>query len=100
MDTTTEPQYEKVVCGQCKQEFATLVEEHAHICPSTGFTPQQPEHYGEELQRVSEAALQRGEARKEAEAQETVPQQLTVESVGTVYTVQAVPPTTVDGVVE
>lgn len=65
---------EKVICGQCKQEFASLEEEHNHVCSTTGFTPKDPQHYGEELQRVSQAALQRGEARKSLEGQGVDPE--------------------------
>lgn len=57
------------VCGQCNQAFELEVQYLDHQCPATGFTPREPENLGEDFAAVSEAAVARGEARKESEEQ-------------------------------
>jgi len=39
-----------------------------HVSPVTGKTPKDPEHLGENFKRVSDAAVARGDVRKEAPA--------------------------------
>lgn len=51
------------ICGQCNQQFNTEEDYLGHKCPSTGFTPTQPEHLGPEFKAISEAALARGATR-------------------------------------
>ena len=63
-------EYGSVICGLCGAEFATMAEHDAHLCPVTGFTPADPEHYGTASIRASKEAFRRGESltpEKEAE---------------------------------
>ena len=53
-------------CGRCGKEFKTEKEYCDHMCEATGFTPKDADHQGEDFKAVQEAALKRGEARKEA----------------------------------
>ena len=56
---------QKHVCGVCNDEWLTEDEYNSHTCPGTGFTPQQPEHLGEEFIAISESAVARGEERRD-----------------------------------
>ena len=56
----------KHFCGVCNEGFETEEQYCDHECED-GFTPKDPEHLGEEFQAVSEAAIARGEARKNEE---------------------------------
>jgi hypothetical protein len=58
---------EKHICGKCGKEFATEEEYLGHVCEVTGFTPRDMEHQGEDFKAISDAAIARGEARKENE---------------------------------
>lgn len=49
-------------CAACNQEFSTEDQYLDHVCPSTGFTPRDPENLGEDFKAISEAALERGAA--------------------------------------
>ena len=72
MSEKTELLPEKHVCGQCQEEFETEDQYLDHECPATGFTPRDPEHLGDDFKAVSEAALARGAAQQEKEADDTV----------------------------
>ncbi len=56
---------QKHICGKCGQSFNSEQEYLDHVCTETGFKPTDIEHQGEEFKAVSEAALKRGEERKE-----------------------------------
>lgn len=60
-------QAQKHICGVCSDEWLTEEEYLAHVCPGTGFAPTEPEHQGPEFLAVQEAALARGEERREEE---------------------------------
>lgn len=55
---------QKHICGVCHDEWLTEDEYNTHKCTGTGFTPQEPEHLGPEFMAISEAAIARGEERK------------------------------------
>lgn len=55
---------DKYRCGPCGQEFATEQEYLDHVCPQTGYAPTDPGHQGPEFKAIQEAALKRGEDRK------------------------------------
>lgn len=63
------------ICGQCRLGFNTDEEYCNHKCNATGFSPQEPEHLGEDFVAISEAALQRGNRRVELEAQGVEPEE-------------------------
>lgn len=56
----------KVICGVCHDEWLTNDEYLNHVCPVTGFTPQQPEHLinstTPDFAAISQAAIERGAA--------------------------------------
>lgn len=52
-------------CGLCEGEFDSEEAYCEHKCEATGFAPTEPEHHGEHFEKIQEAALARGEARKE-----------------------------------
>lgn len=52
-------------CGQCGLGFDTEEEYLDHKCEKSGFTPREPENLGPGFEAVSQAAQERGEARKE-----------------------------------
>jgi len=58
----------KHICGACQQSFAKENEYLTHECKATGFTPKEVEHQdaltGGQFSKQSEAALERGEAKK------------------------------------
>jgi len=60
------------VCGQCNEQFETEKLYIDHICEVTGKQPSNPEHLGAAFIAQSEAALKRGEARKNPEAPSVV----------------------------
>lgn len=51
-------------CGLCKVGFDTDEEYCGHACGVTGVTPADIEHQGPEFIAISEAALKRGEDKK------------------------------------
>lgn len=60
---------QKHICGVCKAEFGTEQAYLEHAC-TTGYTPQEPEHQGEDFALVSHAALTRGAAKAGGEDKE------------------------------
>jgi hypothetical protein len=54
----------KHICGKCHDEWLTEDEYNGHTCPTTGFTPSQPEHQGAEFVQIQQAALERGAERQ------------------------------------
>lgn len=56
------------ICGQCNQQFTSEEEYLIHKCATTGFTPKEPDHLGPEFKAISEAAVARGEARRNEES--------------------------------
>lgn len=66
------------VCGQCEMGFATDTEYVAHTCIKTGHTPADIEHaiaVDPNYAKISEAALTRGNRRKELEAEGKTPEE-------------------------
>ncbi len=63
----TEEMTQQHVCGQCKNVFVSEEAYCEHKCESTGFSPTEPEHHGERFEKIQEAAIARGEERKEKE---------------------------------
>ena len=57
------------VCGKCEMGFDTTQEYLDHICGETGYKPSEPENLGKAFVQVSRKALERGEIRKELEAE-------------------------------
>lgn len=53
-------------CGKCEAEFKTEQEYLDHVCEITGVTPADIENLGPEFKAISDAALARGAAKKEA----------------------------------
>lgn len=53
-------------CGQCFEKFETEEGYLEHVCKRTDKVPTDQEHLGTKAAKVSEAALARGEARKNA----------------------------------
>lgn len=68
----------KHICGRCNASFETEAEYCDHLCPETGFTPKEPEHLGAEFVAISQAALERGQARKDLEAKGVDPEEAKV----------------------
>lgn len=52
------------ICGKCNGAFETDDLYVRHLCSETGFAPVMPEHQGEGFAAIQQAALARGEARK------------------------------------
>lgn len=50
------------VCSLCDQTFDNYQSCLDHVCPKTGFTPRDNEHFGPEFAAVSAAAQERGAA--------------------------------------
>ncbi len=55
----------KHVCSPCGKEFDTEEQYLDHECSVSGVTPRDPKNLGSDFKSVQEAALKRGEARKE-----------------------------------
>lgn len=58
------------ICGQCEVKFDSEETYLEHTCESSGFTPQEPEHLGEDFTLVQHAALLRGATKAEGEEKE------------------------------
>ncbi len=56
------------ICALCHGEFDTEEQYCDHQCVETGFTPQEPAHFGDRYEEISQAAQDRGEERAEEEA--------------------------------
>lgn len=52
-------------CGQCNGEFNDDPEFLDHLCPEAGCRPVDPQFMGPDFQAIQEAAISRGEARRE-----------------------------------
>ena len=59
---------QKHICSDCKLEFDTHEAYLEHTCEKTGFKPTDPKHLGKAFESISKVALERGQARKDAEA--------------------------------
>ncbi len=68
------------ICGRCSSKFATDAEYCDHLCPETGFTPKEPEHLGAEFVAISQAAQERGKARKALEAKGVDPEEAKIQT--------------------
>ena len=67
------------ICGSCKIDYANKKDYLAHVCEVSGFNPTQPEHSkatnDADIEAVSNAALARGNKRKELESQGKTPEE-------------------------
>lgn len=68
-------------CGVCNDEWLTEQEYLNHVCPQTGFTPQQSEHLGPEFTAIQAAALQRGLETLQAQGADTSKQESAIAEV-------------------
>lgn len=63
------------ICGACEQSFLSDEEYCSHVCPNTNFQPTEVEHQdaltGGRFSKIAEAAIARGDAKKEDEGAPT-----------------------------
>ncbi len=67
------------ICGSCKIDYADRKDYLTHVCEVTKFNPTQPEHAQAtnvaDTVKVSEAALARGNKRKDLESKGKTPEE-------------------------